>query len=406
MAKLNLQTPTARKRLAPRGKPYKIRLLPGVHLGYRAAQSGTGSWIVIAADGKGGYWTDAFAHADDQQEADGQKILDYEQAANRCRALARGDANAAADKPASISDALASYEADLVGRGKSDYNATWVKVHLPPALAAQPVAMVTAQQLRDWRDKLLRDGMLPATCNRMIKGCKAALNLVAKLDRRIAANRHAWDVGLEALPDAVTARKAVLTEPQVRAAVAAAYAESHAFGLYTQTHAETGARSSQIARLLVGDLQPGRLMMPSSRKGRGKRKADRVPVPLTKGLEARLKAVAVGRGDDAVLLLREDGEPWDPTVTDHRRPFERAARVAGLPAEMTIYSLRHSSIARALLRGLPVKVVADWHDSSPDQIQRHYGRYIRDHYDELVRAALIDTTPAAETATVVPLRAS
>jgi hypothetical protein len=49
MAKLSLQTPTARARLAPRGKPYKVRLLPGVHLGYRAAQSGTGSWVVIAA---------------------------------------------------------------------------------------------------------------------------------------------------------------------------------------------------------------------------------------------------------------------------------------------------------------------------------------------------------------------
>ena len=70
MAKINLQTPTSRARLAPRGKPYKITLLPGVHLGYRAAQSGTGAWIVIASNGKGGYWTYAFAHADDRQPAD------------------------------------------------------------------------------------------------------------------------------------------------------------------------------------------------------------------------------------------------------------------------------------------------------------------------------------------------
>jgi hypothetical protein len=56
MAKINLQTPTARGRLAPRGKPYKATLLPGVHLGYRAAQSGTGTWVVIAANGQGGQW--------------------------------------------------------------------------------------------------------------------------------------------------------------------------------------------------------------------------------------------------------------------------------------------------------------------------------------------------------------
>jgi hypothetical protein len=94
MPKINIQTPTARARLGPQGRPYKIRLLPGVWLGYRAAQSGTGSWIVIAANGRSGYWTKAFAHADDKQKPDGAAVLTYEQAANRARALARGDANA------------------------------------------------------------------------------------------------------------------------------------------------------------------------------------------------------------------------------------------------------------------------------------------------------------------------
>lgn len=75
MANLNLQTPTARARLTPRGKPYKVRLLPGVHLGYRAARSGTGAWVVIAANGKGSYWTDAFGHADDKQSADGSRAV-------------------------------------------------------------------------------------------------------------------------------------------------------------------------------------------------------------------------------------------------------------------------------------------------------------------------------------------
>jgi hypothetical protein len=75
-----------------------------VWLGYRAAQSGIGAWIVIAADGKGGYWTKAFAHADDSKaRADGVDVLTYEQAAAKARALARGDANAAADRPVTSS---------------------------------------------------------------------------------------------------------------------------------------------------------------------------------------------------------------------------------------------------------------------------------------------------------------
>ena len=71
---------------------------------------------------------------------------------------------------------------------------------------------------------------------------------------------------------------------------------------------------------------------------------------------------------------------------------------------MTLYSLRHSSIARALLRGLPVKIVADWHDTSVGQIEAHYGRFIKHHYDELVRGALLDTTPPSPAGKVVTLR--
>jgi integrase len=402
MAKLNLQTPTSRARLAPRGKPYKVRLLPGVHLGYRAAQSGTGAWVAVASDGKGGQWQKVFGHADDKQPADGQAVLSYEQAALRARALARGDANAAADRPATIGEALTAYEADLTGRGRNPYNARFVRHHLPAHLAAQPLAQVTAKQLRQWRDHLIRGGMKPATLNRVLKPTHAAFNLAAKLDPRVAANAGAWKVGLEALRNTVQARDAVLTDPQVLAVVAAAYNESAAFGLYVQVHAEVGARSSQLARLTVGDLERDRLMVPTSHKGRG-RKADRTPVPITPTLAAKLKAAAAHRPATAPLLTRADGMAWRPKIADHRRPFEQAAHSARLPAGTSIYSLRHSSIARALLRGLPIKVVADWHDTSVGQITAHYGRFLKHHYDDLVRAALLDTAPAA-VADVVPLR--
>jgi integrase len=404
VAKLNLQTPTSRARLAPRGKPYKVALLPGVHLGYRAAQSGTGAWVVIASNGKGGYWTDAFAHADDKQPADGQAVLNYEQAANKARALARGDANAAADRPATISEALTAYEADLTGRGRNSYNARIVRSHLPAHLAEQPLSQVTAKMLRGWRDHLIKGGMLPATVNRVLKPARAAFTLAATLDPRAAANVQAWRTGLAEIPGTVTARDAVLTDAQVLAVVAAAYDVSAELGLYVQVHAEVGARSSQLARLTVGDLQRDRLMVPPSKKGRGGGKPDRTPVPLTPGLAARLKTAAARRPANAPLLLRADGTPWQPPIADHRAAFMQAVRAAGLPPGTTLYALRHSSIARALLRNVPIKIVADWHDTSTGQIERHYARFIKHHADELMRAALLDTAPAAPAADVVPLR--
>jgi integrase len=400
--KINLQTPTSRARLAPRGKPYKVRLIPGVHLAYRAAQSGTGSWLVIASDGKGGQWQKVFGHADDKQPSDGVTVLDYEQAALRCRAIARGDANAASDRPATIAEALDNYEADLAGRGRSAYNARWVRHHLPPHLATQPVAQVTAKQLRSWRDALIKGGMLPATCNRVMKPSVAAFNLAATLDPRVAANREAWRTGLAALPNTVKARNAVLTDAQVAAVVRAAYDVSHAFGLFTQTHAETGARSSQLARLTVGDLQRDRLLVPPSHKGRrAGGNADRIPVPLAPSLQTRLAAAAAGREASAPLLTRADGKAWQSH--DHARAFRQAARAARLPAGTTIYALRHSSIARMLLRGLPIKLAADLHDTSTSQIEAHYGKYVKHHADNLIRALLLDTSPEPAPAKVVAL---
>ena len=81
-----------------------------------------------------------------------------------------------------------------------------------------------------------------------------------------------------------------------------------------------------------------------------------------------------------------------------------AARAAGLPAGTTIDSLRHSSIVRALRQNVPIKIVADWHDTSTAIIEKHYAKFITHHADDLIGAALLDTTPPSSPANVVALR--
>jgi hypothetical protein len=274
-------------------------------------------------------------------------VLTYEQAANKSRALARGDANAAADRPATISEALGAYEADLKGRGRNAYNANHPRIHLPQHLAAQPLLQVTSKQLRHWRDALIRTDMAPATVNRVMKAARAAFALAERLDARVAANAMAWRVGLEMLPNSVVARDAVLSDQQVLAVVRASYSISEQFGLFVQCHAECGSRSSQLARCLVGDLIGDKLMIPASRKGRNGGRGGHVGIPLIPALTARLRKAAVGRAPDAPLLTSETGEAWRDG--EHKRRFEKAARMAGLPEGSTVYSLRHSSIARMLL---------------------------------------------------------
>ena len=81
-----------------------------------------------------------------------------------------------------------------------------------------------------------------------------------------------------------------------------------------------------------------------------------------------------------------------------------AVKRAGMdPDKVTIYALRHSSIVRQLLKGIPIRVVADAHDTSVAMIEKTYSKHISHHADELVRAALLDLN-VPPTGNVVPLR--
>ena len=266
-------------------------------------------------------------------------------------------------------------------RGGDPWNVRRVRRHMTDALSRKPVAALTGADLRRWRDGI---DLAPATINRTCRALKAALNLIADQDAAITS-RRAWETGLASLPDAEEARNVILTDGQVRQLVAQAYKHSREFGLLVETAAVTGARVSQLARLEVQDLQDGptpRLLIPASRKGRGRRAVLRRPVPITPALAGKLAAKGTGE-----LLRKPSGAPW--AHADHGKLFKRAAGCCGL--EATMYALRHSSIVRQLLAGVPVRVVAVNHDTSVVMIERNYSRHIGDHADALARAALLDT---------------
>jgi integrase len=390
-----LETRTARLKLAIRKKPYTARLGPGVRVAYRRNKT-AGSWSVIAANGKGGNWMKGFAVADDCEEANGTDVLDFWQAQERARIIARGHRYADADsgKPITVGEAMDRYEADLKARGGDAYNAERVRVHLPDALANETVALLTSpRKFRHWRDGLTKRGLAASTVNRTCAAFQAALEHAASLDPRIT-NQGAWRTGLAALPDAERSRNVIIPDDAVLRIVSAAYEESHQFGLLVEVAAVTGARVSQLARLEVGDVQGDRadprLMMPSARKGKGRKRIERRPVPIPSNVATALKQAGVGRSSEAPLLTRPSGAPW--RHSDHRHPFERTVTRAGLDAGIvTMYALRHSSIVRQLLANTPIRVVAAQHDTSVVMLERTYSKHISDHSDALSRRAMLNT---------------
>jgi integrase len=369
-----------------------------------------GTWVLKASDGHGAYWTKAFALADDFEEADGKKVLTFYQAQDQAKKLARGGHGNADTAPITVDGALKDYKRDLETRSANPYNAESPRVHLTPILLAKPVQLLTAAELKKWRDSLL-DKVAPATVNRVCRCLCAALELARQHDDRIQ-NRQAWEVGLAGLPDAQEARNVIMPDDKVREFVATAYAHNASFGLLSDVLAVTGTRPSQAARLRVDDLHDHpvrpKLMMPKSAKGGGRnrsqKKHERYSVPITMQLAAGLKEAARGRAGNAPLLLQSDGCPWgdNPGQSYHRLVDKVVTDIRLDPAEVTMYALRHSSIVRMLLQNVPIRLVASLHNTSVRMIERHYSKYIVEYGDEHARAALLQPEPPSG-GNIVPL---
>lgn len=406
---------------------------PDVHLGYRKGRRG-GVWLVRWRNGAG-YRQEKIGTADDRI-AEG--TLDFNAAVLKARIAveaARSEAKARADGPllrvrmaveayiaerdaretrrrgrAARSDAarrLARYVIGQNGRGKQSA--------IPAApLADMPLHALKESDLLDWRAAL--PGALKSTTRqRLMNDLKAALNGVyskhrTRLDPAFPAIiKH----GLRAIPhaedEAVPAARdnQILTDAKVISILTAAREidakqrwKGDLFRLVVVL-AATGARFSQIARMRVGDVQRvhGRLMIPVSRKGKGK--AGSIPVPVGNDVLDALQPVVTGRKSDAPLLERwrhkqEKGSiEWHPdgrgpwlNASELVRPWGAIRRRAGM-TDVIPYALRHSSIVRGIKANLPIRLVAATHDTSAAMIERHYSKWIVSGLEELAARAVV-----------------
>jgi hypothetical protein len=168
---LKIETRTARIALKARGKPYGgVNVAPGLRLYYRRNKTTAGTFVGEAADGNGGEWQFRVGVADDHEDADGEHVLTYWQAIERARAISRGTDTS---KPATVATALEDYAADLRARDANPENASHIRYHLPAALLNKPVALITAAQLRKWRNGLIADGIKPHMLSIRISGCSS-----------------------------------------------------------------------------------------------------------------------------------------------------------------------------------------------------------------------------------------
>jgi integrase len=417
----------ARMKLKVRAAPhYGTPFGVGTSLGYRRMR-GAGSWVLRRYLGEQRYAAKAFAFADDLDKADGIRILDFHQAETRARELAKEHAERerleAAGPVLTVARAVEEYVTARERRWvplsgpRGDARARLRKdVLADEKLAATPLALLTTEGLAAVRSRI---------GERTAHDLKAALNGGAKRYREKLppALRDIIKDGLASPGSApAVAREApALPDHDIRRLVAAAQ-EIDAEGGWggelarlTLVMSAVGARFSQLVRMTVGDVLPAqrKLMIPVSRKGRGAKRLSHIGVPVGQDVLDALKPVTVGRKGHEMLFLRphlvplgvgawtKTGErPWG-SPAEFARPWSLVVARAGLPANLTPYSLRHSSILRGLRAGLPTRLVAQLHDTSSEMIESSYSHHISDALSELAERAIIPLLPVAPS----PIRA-
>jgi integrase len=423
-----LTTPNARSKLAT-GLHWRS-LDPEVHLGYRKGKRG-GVWVVRWRHGAG-YRQAPLGTADDALK---EGTLDFTAAKRKAREhvaeVRKAAALRAAGPVVTVRLALEEYLAERderasrragrqlrsnashrIGRHVLGRDAYGKQPAVPPSSIAEiPLHELTEADIGAWRDAL-PETIKAATRKRLINDLKAGLNKAAVGHRKklpasiVATIKHGLMAPVE--DDEPIARdNQILSDALVARLIAAAREVDEEGDAYRfiLVLAATGARFSQVARLRVADCQvaEGRLMLPVSRKGRGK--AGSLAVPVGRDVLDALVPVVAGRSPDALLLQRWrsrrcGGLRWERDVrgpwsgSEEIKGLWRAVREkAGLP-EVIPYSLRHSSIVRGIRAGLPLRLVAALHDTSTVMIERHYSKYITSGLEEMARAAIVPLVPA------------
>lgn len=443
MARTLIEAPlTTRNARAKLGEGLHWRGIdPEVHLGYRKGKRG-GVWLVRWRNGAG-YKQAPIGTADDEIS---EGTLDYsaavKSARGRVEAARRADKAKAGGAVQTVRSAAEAYIASRdardsarKGRPVRSGAAYALEGHVVgrearrgrPAVEPTPLADIALHDLTEadligWRNALSPD-LKGATRQRVINDLKAALN-AAYLENRhklpptlpsvfkaafsAAAGGHVEDDG------AVARENQILPDAVIGGIIAAAREVDDAKGARGDlfrlivTLSATGARLSQVARLTVRDVQAerSRLMVPPSRKGKG-RKVEAIPVPIGPDVLAALAPAIEGRAPGDILLTRQRFErlpgrlQW---VEAGHGPWEQAADLApywpairekaGLGTDVVPYALRHSSIVRGIRAGLPLRLVAALHDTSVAMIERHYGRWIADGLDDMAARAVVQLVPA------------
>lgn len=232
-----------------------------------------------------------------------------------------------------------------------------------------------------WRDRVEKGDLPPLAAKRGRPPtakplAKASVNrmrtvLVAALNYAVARRKASPDVAFEwasvkPLQDASRRRGLYLEIEQRRALLEAA---QEAVRDLIECVALTGCRPGDPALCLRSDYDGRTGSVRFRSKGH-----DRT-IPLSPAATALFDRLAKGKLPKAHLFTQDGQKAW--TADAWSEPVRDAAARAGLPAGVTLYTLRHCWITDAIVGGMDLLTVAKLAGTSLAMIEKHYGHLVQ-----------------------------
>lgn len=359
-----------REKLKPRREPYWHRVSAGCYLGLRVlTPSSPGSWVARYRD------TDT-----EKQHYKSLGTLDHLPDNERFDAAVKASREwfihlgmGGSTETFTVKNACDRYVKHLT-RTKGDKAAHDVRRRFDQYVldnarfANTDLSKLKPVSIEAWRNRLqdlaTKDGgtRTDSTLNRDMTAFRAALNL-AHADGLVASTLP-WRGKLNPVKGADGRRDVYLDREQRRKLIESAAPD---LALFVRAMCMIPLRPGALAGLTAGhfDKRLSTLTIGKDKAGKDRK----IALPATTA--AVFATAAKDKLPTAPLFARADGKAWDKDAWKH--PFRDAADTAKLPADATMYVIRHSTITDLVHGGLDLLTVAQISGTSVRMIESHYG---------------------------------
>lgn len=411
-----LDSRTARLKLEPRPKPYWAKSgVAGLHIGYRRLEKQNGTWIGRRYQGTSGeYETRAFAQADDYAESDGGEILTWHQACGRLTDQAPPVRHGSGHTIQNAVDDYVAYAKlhtatarevegmllhyilrcpyfepgkQVSALTEADFEKwpAWALAH-PPRLHGKKVKEPEKLSPDEAEDK---ERKRKERINRVINNVLGCFNYAHDHKGNAVPSNRAWSK-LRRFEGVEQARVRWLEADE---ATRLANACEPDFRKILQGGLLTGARWSELSRLLVSDFDDGgpevKGVAPNATIHIAKSKVKKARrIYLNAEGRAAFMQWTAGRKRSERIFLKADGTPWGKD--DQREPMLEANSRAGIDPPINFHNASRHTYASALVKaGVHLSIVAQsLGHADTRMVEKHYGHLAPSHVADTIRAKL------------------